>query len=243
MHFWYLSFSITYIFHSHFISKRHDISTCQYQGTLNMTRNPMHAGKEDSALPQHINDASASPGDYEEVDGYLQGEDNSCLTVQNVEHEYTYLYMAPLKRDVGMGGYTTLIVSDENASGNLAPGVTGENRENYTFMGPIVGDDESNAEGYVICNVTRDEGEKVYPVPDVTGLGASRITSSNMNENDYLIPYVLPATQCRYDLLLPGGGRRNHETRSDEEEESFVVSVAAKTTPIDLAHIEKELQG
>ena len=131
--------------------------------------------KEDSALPypnrlQTIKDASPSPSDYEyeEVDGYLQEEDNTCCTVPNVEHEYTCLCRATLERDAG--GYMALRVSDENASGNLAPSVTGEIRENYILMGPIVRNVESDEEGYGVRNVTRDLDEKVYPVPNVTGL-------------------------------------------------------------------------
>ena len=105
--------------------------------------------KEDSALPyrnrlQTIKDASPSPSDYEyeEVDGYLQGEDNTCCTVPNVEHEYTGLCRATLERDAG--GYMALRVSDENASGNLAPSVTGEISEDYMLMGPIVRNVESD---------------------------------------------------------------------------------------------------
>ena len=127
--------------------------------------------KEDSALPyrnrlQTIKDASPSPSDYEyeEVDDSLQGEDNTCCTVPNDEHEYTGLCRATLERDAG--GYMALRVSDENASGNLAPSVTGEIREDYMLMRDV----ESNAEGYGVRNVTRDLDEKVYPVPNVTGL-------------------------------------------------------------------------
>ena len=69
-------------------------------------------------------------------------------------------------------------------------------------------------------------------MPNVTGLRASRITSSSMSENDYFVPNVLLSN---VDTTCPSLGEgRNDETRGDHEEgKSFVVSVA----------IQKDLQG